>query len=837
MLDQIAHLVAQMPDHWATAPIYRKGVTLPSGSTACGKSPLGRASKVEMAPQASLIYLEKYPDTYGAIGVYTGPRSKGLVILDVDANLGAVQMKWGADLDTAPCVRSPKQNAAKYLFQVPQELWDSVADISLAASKEGWEVLWGRQGLLGGVYHSGGEYTLEGDLSAVPEAPAWLIARMQERKQEREARNTTNKAVNDRYRYRTKEERLAIVTSCLSVIPNQGAGSYDFWFELGAMVHSADLGDDGLNAWREWSKGDEEYAEYWDKGDRCAEKWQDYTFREGGLSLGSLVRLADTYDPERKRFQGNDLASVVETAETAAQRIRFERPSHEEIVSRAEEAMKQKNPSLVQHLLHEIALDAGYRDASAVVRLLIGDQEFKRGSQGGSLAEILAAEEEPINYLIPELLPRPGTLLIHGRGGSGKTMAMLTLAKHVARGTPFSVRGMEVPVEQGTVLWLNGDQNSRRIRAQFEDLDFLPSDPVIVENKCSMLWYPWFINLVEEYKPKLVVWDSVTACMRGCAFDQNKAEYAEPLYWYSAENGESFPETTIAFIHHQGKQGTFRGTSALEDAVDESWGLAEPKEDEKAKFKNSRIITVGKSREGNNGKVLLLTQTDDLTFQLKDMPQKNDGGMDMASSISERVLKNLVDADAWLTRVQAFDVPGGTVEAKKKCLARWVKKGLVLQQGSGRTALYRAVSTHARAGVGGSGVPISLDRSHTNGSGPGQPPKVSRKCPESVPVSAGDVPIDPAGAEIGTLPRKSGQKRDRIGTLLEIEPSADEAFEETGHETAPTFTRAEIRELEDAAWNACDLGDLTAPAPMDKWETLKTISDFDNCVDVPAEEV
>ena len=806
MVDQLAHLVAQMPDHWATAPIYRKGVTLPSGSTACGKSPLGRASKVDMAPQASLIYLEKHPETYGAIGVYTGPRSGGLVLLDVDANLGAILMKWGADLESAPCVRSPKENAAKYLFQVPQDLWDSVSDISLAASKEGWEVLWGRQGLLGGVYHSGGEYAFEGDLSAVPEAPAWLIARMKERKQEREARSTTNKAVNDRYRYRTKEERLAIVTSCLSVIPNQGGGSYDFWFELGAMVHSADLGDDGLNAWRDWSKGDEEYSEYWEKGDRCAEKWQDYTFREGGLSLGSLVRLADTYDPERRRFQANDLASVVDAAETAAQRIRFERPSHEEIVSRAEEAMKQKNPSLVQHLLHEIALDAGYRDASAVVRLLIGDQEFKRGSQGGSLAEILAAEEEPISYLIPELLPRPGTLLIHGRGGSGKTMAMLTLAKHVARGLPFSVRGMEVPVEQGTVLWLNGDQNSRRIRAQFEDLDFLPSDPVIVENKCSMLWYPWFINLVEEYKPKLVVWDSVTACMRGCAFDQNKAEYAEPLYWYSSENGESFPETTIAFIHHQGKQGTFRGTSALEDAVDESWGLAEPQEDQKSKFKNSRIITVGKSREGNKGKVLLLTQTDDLTFQLKDMPQQSEEGSDLAASISERVLTRLKEGNRWMTRIEAFDVPGGTVEAKKKCLARWVKKGLVLQEGKGRTALYRAVSPHARAGGPGKDVPFLLERSDTNASGPGQTSKVSQKCPESVPIPAGGVPIEPAGPENGTLPQKTGHFWDKNGTLLEVQPSGEAAFEETGHETSPTFTREELAQLNDAAHAEFDLG-------------------------------
>ena len=67
----------------------------------------------------------------------------------------------------------------------------------------------------------------------------------------------------------------------------------------------------------------------------------------------------------------------------------------------------------------------------------------------------------------------------------------------------------------GGVLWLNGDQNSRRMRKQFRDLDFTSDDPVIVRNKVSMLWYPWFIQQIEEHRPKLVVWDSVTACMRG----------------------------------------------------------------------------------------------------------------------------------------------------------------------------------------------------------------------------------------------------------------------------------------------------------------------------------
>jgi hypothetical protein len=138
--------------------------------------------------------------------------------------------------------------------------------------------------------------------------------------------------------------------------------------------------------------------------------------------------MADQQLPGRM-WLSEDLRRIVTDAEQdRVQRFRTTGLPHEEIVRRGEAAMKLPNPSEVQHKLHELALEAGYRDAAAVVRLLIADQEFRRGSHGGSLQEIFAAEETPIEYLIPDLLPKPGTVLMHGRGGCGKTMAVHALA-------------------------------------------------------------------------------------------------------------------------------------------------------------------------------------------------------------------------------------------------------------------------------------------------------------------------------------------------------------------------------------------------------------------------
>jgi hypothetical protein len=161
----LADFVRSLPKHWATAPIYAKGAKMPNGKAACGKSPLGRAPHEKLSPEFTAQHIEKYPEEFKAVGVYSGTRSGGLVIFDVDANLGAIEEKWGKDLENAPRITSPKKNAAKFLFVVPEEDRLTVADLSHAAGgHEGWEVLWGRQGLLFGAYKDEGEYTFTGDV-------------------------------------------------------------------------------------------------------------------------------------------------------------------------------------------------------------------------------------------------------------------------------------------------------------------------------------------------------------------------------------------------------------------------------------------------------------------------------------------------------------------------------------------------------------------------------------------------------------------------------------------------------------------------------------------------
>ena len=167
--------VRQLPAGIAYAPIYCSGAAIQSGKISKGKTPLERSHHQVMTPADVALQIERKPQVFQAVGAFTGARSGGLVILDVDRNLARLKRKWGSSLEGAPKVESTKSNAAKYLFRVPEALWGEVKGFGLSDTGAGYEVLWGRQGVIYGAYPGSsdgkapaGEYGFEGDLEAIP---------------------------------------------------------------------------------------------------------------------------------------------------------------------------------------------------------------------------------------------------------------------------------------------------------------------------------------------------------------------------------------------------------------------------------------------------------------------------------------------------------------------------------------------------------------------------------------------------------------------------------------------------------------------------------------------
>jgi hypothetical protein len=686
---ELLAFVHQLPQGGAYAPIYVKGAHLHSGKESKGKTPLEKSHHVVMGPGDVALQIARKPVVFQAVGVFTGARSNGLVILDVDRNLARLKKGWGNTLDGAPVVTSTKSNAAKYLFRVPEALWGHVRGIGLSDTGAGYEVLWGRQGVIYGAYPGSsdgkapeGHYGFEGDLNSIPEAPEWLLAEM---------RDASGKGVSDGgfiknrkaldFSDRDPSEVAEIIQSALKVIPGQGAGSRDQWVKVGMAIHSELPTDLGLTLWSAWSAEDPEYSDDWSKGTNpCEEVWK--SFKRGSVSLGTLFWMADQQMPGRL-WLSEDLRKVVADVEgDTTLRIRNVTISYAEVIKRAKELQDLDNPAEMAHRMNALALEAGYRDAGALERLLISQIQYEQRDDDMAIGQLLE-KDLTLDYLVPDLLPNPGVVMIHGAGGDGKSMTAWTIAKHVARGLPFSIRGDMVPVKQGKVLILNGDQSEVQVKQQMEDLDLNGNDPIRVVMGWDLNWYLRFVKMIQKHQPALVIIDSITGCSRGSAFDENRKEFAGPIYWLANNNGRLFPACTILLIHHSNKSGGFRGTTAIRDAVDEVWSLRKPTDKQvEVVGPATRFITVDKSRAGRGGSKLLLTMEDDLTFSLRDYIEV---GVETASpaSVVDRVLQRLrlASPDGRLrSELNADPLCGSKVAAIRKALQRLEARGLIFSE-------------------------------------------------------------------------------------------------------------------------------------------------------------
>ncbi|BCV05671.1 MAG: hypothetical protein CM15mV113_220 [Caudoviricetes sp.] len=683
----LQQFVKMLPKHLVYAPIYRKGVEIKSKEgkilEATGKNPYGESYERNFSPDDVTYVLEKYPDRFGAIGLFTGLKGKGLVILDVDKNLAIHKKKWGNTLNGAPCITSTKKNAAKYIFSVPEELWSSVKGRFLSEQTSTcYEILWNRQGVIFGSYpgsatSSEGNYGFEGDLDNIPTAPDWLIAEMKHFKANEEkagfVKNRSGLVLSDR----TEDERAQIIQECLSVIPTKGAGSREHWLHVGMSIHSELPNDLGLELWSVWSKNDPDYINDWDKHNPCEAVWK--SFKGSGRGIGSLIRDADEVDPKRLRFSPVSKDIVDKAQNELLVRTRRVKMSFQEVKKEYMRICEEvADPGEQDFLMHQLAVDNEFKDLERLESCLMSSEAFDLGSEEMTASE-LDAEDLSRSYVIPEILPTPAVFLLYGAGGDGKSMAAWALAKHISLGLPFEVQNNVVPIKKGKVLILNADQPKVQLREQLREQDYKMDNNTVVINGFQIKREYYFAQLIKKHKPTLVVIDSLIGSSAGRAFDENKSSFASPLYRLTNNNGHSFPATTILVIHHANKQGGFRGTSSIRDAVDETWKLSKPdKELSEQLGTNTRIIRVEKSRFSRMGSCLLLKQLSDLSFELKDYKPKVENSS--PASIIDRILEKLRTVyPETRSRIDLNADPliGGNVTAIRKSLERLVDRGLI----------------------------------------------------------------------------------------------------------------------------------------------------------------
>ena len=205
------------------------------------------------------------------------------------------------------------------------------------------------------------------------------------------------------------------------------------------------------------------------------------------------------------------------------------------------------------------------------------------------LDELFDMESEALNWRIPGLLPDGETIVLAGAPKAGKTLLAIDAAYAVVTGESYFLGER---VKQGKVLLVSTDESAKSTKAKLLNRGFRRRD------KGSIKVLPtWDISqmgkleeLLEDFRPNLVIIDSLRRINKGSEISENSAEFADAIYTLK-ETLERYGAAGI-LIHHTNKDREalgvhrLRGSSAIAGAVWGTWQLDQiPKPDPNNKKK------------------------------------------------------------------------------------------------------------------------------------------------------------------------------------------------------------------------------------------------------------
>ena len=225
-----------------------------------------------------------------------------------------------------------------------------------------------------------------------------------------------------------------------------------------------------------------------------------------------------------------------------------------------------------------------------------------------------------------------------------------------------------------------------------------------------------FADWVRQYKPVLVIVDSIGSCSSRMQVSEIEKAFATPLYWYNEANGspaeDGFPACSIIWIHHDNANGEVRGNRYLINAVDEQWHLRKLKDEERDALRERgtnpasvRMIQIKKSRAGREGDLLKVSRDENFAYSVDDytptVRMEDDGQGDAdpftqvldivkqgckAQEAAERARVGLTREEVWRTLLGLMQGARGDrarVPSQKtvgRWLDRWVEDGLMVSE-------------------------------------------------------------------------------------------------------------------------------------------------------------
>jgi KaiC/GvpD/RAD55 family RecA-like ATPase/ribosomal protein L37AE/L43A len=194
-----------------------------------------------------------------------------------------------------------------------------------------------------------------------------------------------------------------------------------------------------------------------------------------------------------------------------------------------------------------------------------------------SLNEFLALNTDKLRWIIPGLLPLGETILLAAPAKTGKSLLACDIAYSVLSGD--YIVG-EKPGVTGKVLLVSSDESpnstKRRLLARGFDLLANAGEQLRIMTHLNLGNLTELEKHLEDFKPQLVIIDSLTSISRDLGISENDAEYAKGIYRLKEVIGRYGSSGIL--IHHENKDKDAKGINKVAGSariVASVWGIAQ----------------------------------------------------------------------------------------------------------------------------------------------------------------------------------------------------------------------------------------------------------------------
>ncbi|PSB53726.1 hypothetical protein C7B67_01740, partial [filamentous cyanobacterium Phorm 6] len=190
-----------------------------------------------------------------------------------------------------------------------------------------------------------------------------------------------------------------------------------------------------------------------------------------------------------------------------------------------------------------------------------------------SLNEVFSLQSEGLRWVVPELLPRGETVILSASPKCGKSLIAVDLAFCTATGEE---KFLGQNIEVGKVLLVSVDEslNSTRSKLLKRGFRLTESDNLKVLPQWDITQTAKLEAFLEDYRPDVVIIDSLKRICKGSAVSENSAEFSDNIY--ALKELLTRYGAAGVLIHHSNKNHEalgverLRGSSAIAGSV---WGV------------------------------------------------------------------------------------------------------------------------------------------------------------------------------------------------------------------------------------------------------------------------